>query len=334
VDLRTRYLGLELRTPLVPSSSPLTGSLDGLRRLEDAGAAAVVLPSLFEEQLTEEALSLHRALEAGAGAFAEAADYLPELPTYATGPDPYLELVRRARQALAIPVIASLNGTTEGGWIEHARWIEQAGADALELNLYTVAADPSRSSAEIEARDLALVAAVRESVRIPLAVKLSPFFTALAHFAARLVAAGADGLVLFNRFYQPDLDLDTLEVAPHLVLSRSDELRLPLRWIGILRPQLRLSLAASSGVHEAADVLKLVLAGADATMLASALLESGPGLLVRIERGVAEWMEAREYASVQQMKGSVSQAASPQPEAFERANYLRTLRSGWGSFRA
>jgi dihydroorotate dehydrogenase (fumarate) len=334
VDLRTRYLGHTLRTPLVASSSPLTGSLDGLRRLEDAGAAAVVLPSLFEEQLTEEAMAVHHALEAGTGAFAEALDYLPELQGYETGPDPYLELVSRAKAALAIPVVASLNGTTPGGWVEHARGIEQAGADALELNLYQVAADPAQSSAQLEARDLELVGAVRASVRIPLAVKLSPFFTALANFAGRLVDAGADGLVLFNRFYQPDLDLDTLEVAPHLVLSRSDELRLPLRWIGILRPRFKVSLAATSGVHTSEDVLKLVLAGADAAMLASALLEHGPGRLAEVEQGIAQWMEAREYASIEQMKGSVSQASSAAPEAFERANYLRTLRSWSSSFRS
>jgi dihydroorotate dehydrogenase (fumarate) len=332
VDLHTRYLGLSLRTPLVPSSSPLTGTLDGLRRLEDAGAAAVVLPSLFEEQLTHDALAVHHALEAGAGVFAEALDYLPALDDYETGPDPYLELVAAAKRALAIPVVASLNGVTPGGWIDHARLIQQAGADALELNLYQVAADPVHSAAELEARDLEVVGAVRAQLRIPLAVKLSPFFTALAHFARQLVEAGADGLVLFNRFYQPDLDLDTLEVTPRLVLSRSEELRLPLRWIGLLRRRAKTSLAASSGVHRAEDVLKLVLAGADVTMLASALLEQGPELLPRIEEGVARWLEEREYESLEQMKGSVSQAAAADPDAFERANYLRTLRSWSSSF--
>lgn len=332
-DLRTRYLGLALRTPLVASSSPLTGSLDGLRRLEDAGAAAAVLPSLFEEELTADALAVHHALEQGTESFAEALHYLPELPSYDTGPDRYLELVAAAKSALAIPVVASLNGTTPGGWIEHARLIEQAGADALELNLYQVAADPAHASAELERRDLELVAAVRASLRIPLAVKLSPYFTGLAHFAARLVEAGADGLVLFNRFYQPDLDLETLGVTPHLVLSTSDELRLPLRWIALLRGRLKASLAATSGVHTAEDALKVLLAGADAAMLASALLVHGPAHLGRLEAALGAWLAEREYASVEQLKGSVSQSASADPEAYERANYRKTLRSWASSFR-
>jgi len=330
MDLTTRYLGLRLRTPLVASSSPLTGTLDGLRRLEDAGVAAVVLPSLFEEQLTHESLAVNDALEAGAGVFAEATDYLPELAHYDVGPDAYLDLIRQAKQALAIPVVASLNGTTLGGWVEHARWIEQAGADALELNLYQVAADPTHDAATLEAREIELVETVRAGIEIPLAVKLSPFYTALAHFARRLVVAGAQGLVLFNRFYQPDLDLDSLEVVPHLVLSRSEESRLPLRWIAILRPRVSASLAATSGVHCATDVTKLLLAGADATMLASALLEHGPEILPTIEKELAAWLIEREYESVEQMKGSASQAAVPDPDAFERANYRKTLRS-WSS---
>lgn len=330
MDLRSVYLGLSLRTPLVPSSSPLTGSLDGLRRLEDAGAAAVVLPSLFEEEITEVSLAVHGALEAGTGVFAEALDYLPELSDYATGSDAYLELVAAARSALHIPVIASLNGTTTGGWIEHAQAVEQAGAAALELNLYQVVADPEESAADVEARALALIAAVRATVRIPLAVKLGPYYTAFGHFARAAVAAGADGLVLFNRFYQPDLDLDRLEVTPHLVLSRSEELRLPLRWIGILRRRVAASLAASSGVHDVSDVVKVLLAGADATMLASALLQHGAGHLRALETALVRWLDEREYESVEQMKGSLSQAAVPNPDSFERANYLRTLRS-WSS---
>jgi dihydroorotate dehydrogenase (fumarate) len=333
-DLRTRYLGLTLRSPLVASSSPLTGTLDGLRRLEDAGAAAVVLPSLFEEDLTHEALAVNGALEAGTGVFAEALDYLPELASYDLGPDGYLELVAAAKRALAIPVMGSLNGTSPGGWIEHARLIEDAGADALELNVYQVAADPTLSSADIERRDLELVQALRAELRIPLAVKLSPFFTALAHFAPAVAKAGADGLVLFNRFYQPDVDLDTLEVTPHLVLSTSSELRLPLRWIAILRGQVDASLAATSGVHTAEDVLKVLLAGADAAMLASALLQRGPALLGSLEAGVTHWMEQREYESVEQLKGSLSQRAAPDPESFERSNYRRTLRSYSSSFRS
>lgn len=333
-DLGTRYLGLPLRTPLVASSSPLTGTLEGLRRLEDAGAAAVVLPSLFEEDLTQEALAVHGALEAGTGMFAEALDYMPDLASYDVGPDRYLELLAAAKRALGVPVLASLNGTTPGGWIEHARSIQEAGADALELNLYQVAADPTHSSADLERRDLELVSALRQELHIPLAVKLSPYFTGLAHFACLLAASGADGLVLFNRFYQPDFDLETLEVAPHLQLSVSQELRLPLRWIAILRGRVELSLAATSGVHTPEDVLKVLLAGADAAMLASALLERGPALLSELEGAIARWMDEREYESVEQLKGSMSQGASPDPEAFERSNYRRTLRSYSSSFRS
>lgn len=330
MDLSSRYLGLSLRTPLVASSSPLTGSLDSLRRLEDAGIAAVVLPSLFEEELTHEALAVHEALESGTGIFAEATEYLPELAHYDTGPDAYLELIHRAKQALAIPVIASLNGTTLGGWTTHARLIEKAGADALELNLYQVAADPARDAAAVEQQEIELIEAVRAGIEIPLAVKLSPYYTAFAHFARRIAAAGAQGLVLFNRFYQPDLDLGTLDVVPHLVLSEPGRSRLALRWIAILRRRLSASLAATSGVHRAEDALKLLLAGADATMMASALLRSGPGLVREIEAGIARWLTEREYESVEQMKGSVSQAAVADPEAFERANYRKVLRS-WSS---
>jgi len=330
MDLSTRYLGLTLRTPIVASSSPLTGSLDSLRRLEDAGVAAVVLPSLFEEQLTHDSLALHDALESGAGTFAEATEYLPDLERYDTGPDAYLELVYQAKQALRIPVIASLNGTTLGGWVEHARLIEKAGADALELNLYQVAADPAHDAAALEAREIELVETVRAGIEIPLAVKLSPFYTAFAHFARRIAAAGAQALVLFNRFYQPDLDLETLDVVPHLVLSDSEDARLSLRWIGILRRRLSASLAATSGVHGASDVLKLLLAGADATMMASALLARGPDIVPGIEEAVVRWLLERDYESVEQMKGSVSQAAIADPDAFERANYRKTLRS-WSS---
>jgi dihydroorotate dehydrogenase (fumarate) len=334
IDLRTSYLGLSLRSPLVASSSPLTGSLDGLLRLEDAGAGAVVLPSLFEEQLAAESLEIDRLLEAGAGTFGEALDYFPELDDYNTGPDRHLELLHQAKQRLGIPVIASLNGTTPGGWLEHAKLLEQAGADALELNLYGVAANPEETAAELERRDREIVDALRRELGIPLAVKLSPFFTALAHTARELVQAGADGLVLFNRFYQPDLDLEALEVVPHLVLSTSEELRLPLRWIAILRGRLDASLAATSGVHTPADALKALLAGADAVMMASALLQHGPEHLRGVERGMLEWMRTREYASVEQMKGSLSQRCVPDPDAFERANYLRVLKSWSSSFRS
>jgi dihydroorotate dehydrogenase (fumarate) len=332
VDLRTDYLGLELRTPLVASSSPLTGDLDGLRRLEDAGAAAVVLPSLFEEQIEFESLEIHRMLETGAETFAEAQSYFPDLGDYDTGPERYLELVAQAKRALGIPVIASLNGVSLGGWTEHARRIEQAGADALELNLYLVAADPALTAQAVEARYRELVRTVAGAVRIPLAVKIGPYFTALAHAARELVASGARGLVLFNRFYQPDLDLETLEPLPRLSLSTSEDLRLPLRWIAILRGQLRASLAATSGVHRAEDVLKVLLAGADVAMLASALLRHGPEHLRELERGVFAWLGEREYESVRQLRGSASRDAVADATAYERANYLRTLRSYSSSF--
>jgi dihydroorotate dehydrogenase (fumarate) len=334
VDLSTRYLGLRLRTPLVACSSPLTGSLAGLRQLEDAGASAVVLPSLFEEQLTAESLEIDRWLETGAESFGEALGYFPSLDGYDTGPDSHLELVQKAKEVLDVPVVASLNGTTPGGWLEHARWLEEAGADAIELNLYVVAADPEETAWALETRLREVVVAVRREVAIPLAVKLSPFFTAFAHTARELVAAGADGLVLFNRFYQPDLDLEKLEVVPRLALSTSEELRLPLRWIAILRGRIEASLAATSGVHTSDDVMKALLAGADVAMLASALLRHGPGRLRSLEQGLSEWMAAREYESVEQLKGSLSQRSVADPEAFERANYVRALKAWSSSFRA
>jgi dihydroorotate dehydrogenase (fumarate) len=332
-DLSTEYLGLRLRTPLVASSSPLTGDLDGLRRLEDAGASAVVLPSLFEEQINGEAMEIDELLETGAETFAEALSYFPELRDYDTGPDRYLKLVQQAKAALAIPVIASLNGTSPGGWVEHAKLIEDAGADALELNLYLVAADADLDATHFETRYAELVRAVRGAVRIPIALKLGPFFTALAHTARELVQEGADGLVLFNRFYQPDLDLDTLEVLPRIAFSSSEELRLPLRWIAILHGRIHASLAATTGIHTAIDVLKVLLAGADVAMTASALLQFGPEHLRRLEKGVVAWMSEREYSSVRQLRGSVSQKAVADPTAFERANYMRTLKSYSSSFR-
>jgi dihydroorotate dehydrogenase (fumarate) len=326
-NLGSRYLGFQLRTPLVASSSPLTATLDGLRRLEDGGASAVVLPSLFEEELVRDALALHSALTEGSESFAEAQTYLPEPAHYESGLDQLLELVAAAKDALAIPVVASLNGTTRGGWTSIARAIEHAGADALELNLYRVAADPSHHAAEIEQRSLELIAAVRAEVTLPLSVKLSPFFTALADFACCAVRIGADGLVLFNRFYQPDFDLETLEIVPTLTLSEPEELRLPLRWIALLHGHVKASLAASSGIHSARDALKVLLAGADAAMMASSLLKRGPALFREMEQGMMRWLEEHEYESIEQLKGSASQRASPDPEAFERAQYLRTLRS-------
>ncbi len=330
-DLRTRYLGLELRSPLVASASPLTGGLDGLRRLEDAGAGAAVLPSLFEEQLTHDQVELDRLLETTAEHVGEAQSYFPELDDYNTGPWSYLQRIEQAKQAVAIPVIASLNGVTPGGWVRHAKRMQDAGADALELNLYAVAADPRVGAAELEARYLELVAAVRAAVTAPLAVKLSPFFTALANLAVRMVDAGADGLVLFNRFYQPDLDLDTLGAVPRLVLSTSEELRLPLRWIAILRGHLgRASLAATSGVHTGLDAAKVLLAGADVAMMTSALLRHGPEHVRTVEGELLAILAEHDLTPLAEVRGSMSQAAMPDPAGFERANYMRTLLS-WSS---
>ncbi len=327
-DLTTTYLGLSLRSPLVPSASPLTGDLASLHQLEDAGAAAVVLPSLFEEQLVHDALEVHERLEWGTDSFSESSGWFPTLDDYNTGPERYLGLIERAKAALRIPVIASLNAATPGGWIRFAKALEQAGADAIELNLYSVEADPSRSGADVENEEIDLVAAVRSTVGIPVAVKLSPFYTAFANVATRLAAAGADGLVLFNRFYQPDLDIHSREVVPRVDLSVSTELRLPLRWIAILRGRVgAASLAATTGVHTAVDVAKVLLAGADVAMLASALLRNGPGHLALIEAELEEWMAEEDYTSVAQLQGSASQQSVFDPSAFERANYLKTLTS-------
>ena len=326
VDLSTTYMGLELASPLVPSSSPLTGSVATLRRLEEAGAAAVVLPSLFEEQIEHEAMEVHHSLEYGSGQFAEAVGgYLPEMDSYNTGPQHYLDQVEQAKAALSIPVIASLNGTSRGGWTLYARLCEEAGADALELNIYFVAADPAATASQVEMQYLELVATVRDAVSIPLAVKVGPYFSSMGHTARQLVVAGADGLVLFNRFYQPDIDLEELEVSPNLVLSSPVEMRLVLRWMAILRGRVEASLAATTGVHEAEDVVKLILAGADVTMMASALLRNGPEHLTTVLEGVRSWFDEHEYESVEQAKGSLSQESSPDPAAFERSNYMRTL---------
>ena len=327
VDLRTSYLGLELRSPLVASPSPLTGELDGLKRLEAAGVGAVVLPSLFEEQLTHDQLELDRLLETTSDHVGEAQSYFPDLQDYNTGPWTYLDHIEQAKRALSVPVIASLNGITPGGWVGHAKRMRDAGADAIELNLYTVATDPRVGAAELEARYLDRVADVRSAVSLPLAVKLSPFFTALANFAVRVEAAGADGLVLFNRFYQPDLDLDTLDVVPRLVLSTSEELRLPLRWIAILYGRVGTSLAATTGVHTGLDTAKVLLAGADVAMMTSALLRNGPDHLRPVETRLRDWMDGHGYETLDQLRGRASQRTVPDPATFERANYIRTLAS-------
>lgn len=326
VDLSTRYLGLSLKNPLVVSACPLTSRLESLHLLEEAGAAAAVMPSLFEEQIEHDALAVQALYDQGAESFPEALSYLPELDDFDTGPSAYLRHIEDARRAVSIPLIGSLNGISRGGWIEHARRIEEAGAHALELNIYYIPTDPDTTAEQIEGRYIELVAAVRDVISIPLAVKIGPYFSSLAHTARKLVAAGADGLVLFNRFLQPDIDLETLRVTPRLVLSTHDELRLPLRWVAILRPQLaQTSLAATTGVHQADDALKLLLAGADAVMLASALYRHGPGHLRTILEGVRHWLDEKGYTSVEQMKGSLSQVNAPDPAAFERANYVQTL---------
>jgi dihydroorotate dehydrogenase (fumarate) len=330
VDLRTNYLGLELRSPLVASPSPLTGELDGLRRLEAAGVGAVVLPSLFEEQLTHDQLELDRLLETTSDHTGEALSYFPDLADYNTGPWSYLDHLEQAKRALSVPVIASLNGITPGGWVGHAKRMRDAGADGIELNLYTVATEPRVGAAELEARYLDLIAQVRAAVSLPLAVKLSPFFTALANFAVRVDEAGADGLVLFNRFYQPDLDIDTLDVVPRLVLSTSEELRLPLRWIAILYGRVGTSLAATTGVHTGLDAAKALLAGANVAMMTSALLRNGPEHVQVVEGELRAVLAERDYDSVAQLRGSMSRSAMPDPAGFERANYMRTLMS-WSS---
>jgi len=324
-NLTTRYLGLELGNPLVISACPLTGKLDTVRRLEDAGAAAAVMPSLFEEQIEHDEMMIHRFYEYGAESFPEALTYFPELDDYNTGPDEYLRHIEDAKRSLSIPVIGSLNGASMGGWVRYARLIQEAGADALELNAYYLVTDPSMSGEYVEARYLDLVRAVRADVTIPLAVKLGPFFSSIPNLVLKLTQAGVDGLVLFNRFLQPDIDLETLRVTPNLVLSTSSELRLPLRWIAVLRAHFDTSLAATTGVHTAEDMIKLILAGADVTMIASVLYQHGPNHVRTLLDGLSAWMERKEYASVAQMKGSLSLVNAPDPAAFERANYIKTL---------
>lgn len=328
-DLTTRYLGLTLRSPLVASASPLNGTPDSARRVEDAGAGAIVLPSLFEEEILHEEVELTRALEAGSEAYAEALDYFPTLHRFAGAGDRYLDTLEAIASTASVPVIASLNATSPGGWAKYARWMAEAGADAIELNLYRLSADPHRAAEEVERSDLEIVAAVRAETALPLAVKISPFYSATASFAARVVDAGADGLVLFNRFYSPDLDLDALDVVPRLELSHPWELRLPMRWIAILRPVLgpRVSLAATSGVATGTDVIKALMVGADVAMTTSALLRHGPAYLATLEAEVRAWLDAHDVASVAQVRGSATRATAGDAAAFERANYQRTLHS-------
>lgn len=327
-DLTTTYLGLQLKHPVVAASSPLSKSLDQIRRLEDAGAAAVVMYSLFEEQITHESRELDHYLTRGSDTSAEAAGYFPDMDDYNLGPEGYVDLIAKAKQAVKVPIIGSLNGVSPGGWLQHAKLIEQAGADAIELNLYYLPSDPQLDAATLENNYREVVATVRQAVRIPLAVKLSPNFTALPNFAAKLAAAGANGLVLFNRFYQPDFDLDQLEVVPHLSLSTSAELRLPLRWTAILHGRIKADLALSGGVHTSEDVIKAMMAGAKCTMIASELLMHGTSRIGDLVRGLHTWLNEKEYTSISQMQGSMSQQNVAAPAAFERANYLKTL-SSW-----
>ncbi len=327
MDLTTTYMGLTLKHPIVPSSSPLSDSVGKIRRLEDAGAAAVVMYSLFEEQINQESHVLDHYLSYGAESYGEALSYFPDLERYNVGPEEYLELIRRAKEAVDIPIIGSLNGISSGGWIEYARKIQEAGADALELNLYYIPTEPNITCTEMENTYLQVVKDVRESITIPIAVKVGPFFSAFANMAQRFVDAGADALVLFNRFYQPDFDLENLEVVPHLVLSDSDELRLRLHWVAILYGRVRADYAITGGVHTHEDVLKGLMAGAKVTMMASELLRNGIGRISEVLDEMVRWMEEHEYESVEQMQGSMSQINVADPAAFERGNYMRVLQS-------
>ena len=327
MDLRTKYMGFDLKNPLIHSASPLTYSVDNIRRLEEAGAAAVIMFSIFEEQLRQEEAFMEGALNSGAESSAEARTYFPDASDYVVGPERYLELIHRAKEAVKIPVIGSLNGITNEGWIDYARKIAEAGADGLELNIYWNPTDARLSGAEVEQRYLDIIKAVKASVKIPIAVKLSPFFSAFANMAQRIDATGVDALVLFNRFYQPDFDLEELEVVPHLNLSSPYEIRLPLMWIAVLFGRLKASLGATRGVHSQVEVVKYLMAGADAVMMTSVLLKHGIQHLGTVLADLVRWMEEHEYSSVAQMKGSMSQASVADPESFERANYIRTLES-------
>jgi len=327
MDLTTTYLGLKLQTPLVCGASPLSQKIDNLKRMEEAKASAVVLHSLFEEQLRQDALELQGSLERGALSSSEAMSYFPEPEDFKLGPDEYLSHIERAKRAVSIPIIASLNACSPGGWTHYARAIEKAGADALELNIYHIPTDAKQTSADIEAMYLQIVRDVKKEVTIPVAVKLSPFFTNFSNVARRLDEAGADGLVLFNRFYQPDIEIETLEVVPNILPSTPMATRLPLRWIAILYGRVGASLAATSGVHGGGDVLKFLLAGADVAMLCSALLRDGIRKISVVERELVEWMEKHEFESVRQVKGSLSQIKCADPAAYERAHYMRALTS-------
>ncbi len=327
MDLSTTYLGFRLPHPLMPGSSPLVDDLDTVKRLEDAGAAAIVMHSLFEEQIVGEELATYHAHEAASESYAEALSYLPDPSAFALGTHDYLEQIQKIKAAVSVPVIASLNGTTPANWIEYARLIEQAGADALEVNIYELATDPLESGEDVEDRAVSIVTAVREAVAIPIAIKLSPFYSSLAHLARRLERAGANGLVIFNRFYQPDIDVENLEVVPRLYLSSPNELLLRLRWLAVLSSQIQGSLAVTGGVHNALDAVKAVMAGAHAVQMVSVLLRRGPETLLRVRSEMERWLEDHEYESLAQMQGSMGYGRSGNPAAIERANYMRILQS-------
>jgi len=326
-DLTARYLGLKLNSPLIASASPLTGDLEILRQLDGAGVGAAVLPSLFEEQVSSDLYDLRALVAEASEGRPEPLEDLMALDGYNAGPPTYLEFLEAAKDTLDIPIIASLNGTSAGGWVRYARALEDAGADALELNVYYMAADPLVTGADVERRYLELVGAVRAAIRIPLAVKIGPYFSSMANMAVQLVEAGADGLVLFNRFLMPDIDLETLEVTPTLRLSTADEVRLPLRWIAVLRDHVDASLAATGGAHSAADVVKLILAGADAVMMAAALIRHGPDHASTVLDGLDVWLEANGFNSVTEARGTLSQESVPDPAAFERSNYMQAMTS-------
>ena len=325
MDLTTNYLGLKLRSPLVVSASPLSEDIDNIKRMEDAGAAAVVLYSLFEEQLRQDRLEMHQNLQQGTESFAESLTYFPEPDEFKLGPEEYLKHIAAAKKATRLPVIASLNGSSVGGWTDYAKQIQQAGADALELNIYYIPTDMNLTGTEVEMTYLDILKSVKANVSIPVAVKLSPFFSNFANMAKRLDQAGANGLVLFNRFYQPDIELESLEVKPNILLSTPMAMRLPLRWIALLHGRVNASLATTSGIHRASDALKMLMVGADVTMLCSSLLRHGIPQITAIERELTAWLTEHEYESVSQLKGSLSQKKCPEPAAFERAQYMKAL---------
>jgi len=327
MNLTTNYLDMVLKNPIVASSSPLSHNVDSIRRIEDAGAAAVVMYSLFEEQIGFDSYYIDYHLTQGIDSYAESISYFPDMHSYNIGPDEYMNLIRRAKEAVDIPIIGSLNGASVGGWVDYAALIEEAGADALELNIYYLPTNIEISGLEVERLYLEILSAVRQAVTIPVAVKLSPFFSSTANMASRLADHGADGLVLFNRFYQPDFDLENLEVAPRLVLSNSDDLRLPLRWVAILYGRLSVDLAITSGIHTSHDVIKGLMAGAKVTMMASELLQKGVGRISQVLNELVTWLNEHEYESVAQMIGAMSQQHCPEPAAFERANYMKMLQS-------